>query len=204
MTTSSSGPWVRTLRSASPDLTSERPSRRLLAFPGEYQRRAITSASQRHGAPNRPFTNILATLPAGVGSSDGYWPLPNAPAMSAAFSCLSRAVRPRCASSDDLVTDPMAPLPHRQGVVYLAHRSVWTGPHGEPWSGYWERSDPPGVLGEGSWDSADAAVAWGRDRCDVVIVRLGTPPRLFSAGSRQPDGEELPAWPPADLDQFRS
>jgi hypothetical protein len=91
----------------------------------------------------------------------------------------------------------------RSGAVYLIHGSAgWQDPNDQPWSGYWERGTPPGVLGEGAWPSAHEAVAWGRDRCDVVIVRLGTPPRVFSAGSHQPDGETLPAWPPPDLDSF--
>ncbi len=91
----------------------------------------------------------------------------------------------------------------RAGVVYLGHRSAGlVGPSGESWTGYWERQDPPGMLAEGSWQSAVDAVAWARARCDVVIVRVGLPGTLFSAGDRQPQDEELPVWPPNDADRF--
>lgn len=89
------------------------------------------------------------------------------------------------------------------GTVYLAHRSTGSvGPHDEPWTGYWERQDPPGMLGEGSWWSAAEAVAWARERCDTVIVRVGVPGAVYSAGARQDPREDLPAWPPDDADRF--
>jgi hypothetical protein len=91
----------------------------------------------------------------------------------------------------------------RGGVVYLVHHSAMpAGPHEQPWTGYWEREDPPGMLAEGSWHSAAGAVAWARERCDAVIVRVGLPGELFSAGERQPPGENLPEWPPGDADRF--
>lgn len=87
----------------------------------------------------------------------------------------------------------------RCGIVYLAHRSTGhAGPHDEAWTGYWERRRPPGVLGEGSWTSAAEAIAWARARCDTVILRVGVPGVVYSAGDSPPDDEDLPAWPPAD------
>lgn len=46
------------------------------------------------------------------------------------------------------------------------------------------------------WDSAEDAVAWGRVRADVVLIRLGaSPPQAyFSAGKREPSGPPLSRW----------
>lgn len=48
---------------------------------------------------------------------------------------------------------------------------------------------------------AEAAIAWGRERSSVVMIRLGhTSDTYFSAGDEHPsdDGnDELPRWPPA-------
>src|SRR4051794_35023121 len=46
--------------------------------------------------------------------------------------------------------------------------------------------------------SAEDAVAWGRSRCDVVLIRTGEE-GYFSAGVRNPDPEEYPPWPPPGL-----
>jgi hypothetical protein len=46
------------------------------------------------------------------------------------------------------------------------------------------------------WTNAASAVAWGRERAPVVLIRLGLD-RSFSAGDRQPLGEHLPEWTPA-------
>jgi len=61
------------------------------------------------------------------------------------------------------------------------------------------------VEGGPGWDDAEAAVAWGRTRAPVVIVRLGIGwgnVRIYSAGDRwptviQPDHPVLP-WPPEE------
>jgi hypothetical protein len=49
---------------------------------------------------------------------------------------------------------------------------------------------------------ADAAIAWGRERADVILIRLGhTRGTYYSAGSVEPKPAErdatIPTWPPA-------
>jgi hypothetical protein len=54
-------------------------------------------------------------------------------------------------------------------------------------------------LGEEIEDvSADEAIAWGRERADVVLIRTGDSD-YYSAGAENPDLDDLPEWPPADL-----
>jgi len=83
------------------------------------------------------------------------------------------------------------------GVVYLADDSEGTGADGGPFWGHWETSppDPPALLEDGTWGTADEAIAWGRTRARVVFVRVGSPPRYYSAGDLHPD-PSLPTWPP--------
>ena len=90
----------------------------------------------------------------------------------------------------------------RSGVVFLVHRSTSGSDEDPAWSGYWERMDPPGMLAEGVWDSAAAALAWGRARSDEVVIRIDLPGRQYFAGAPQADREGLPAWPPEDVEQF--
>ena len=101
------------------------------------------------------------------------------------------------------MTEGVHPAGSARGVVYLAHRSSGGGdPRGPAWSGDWERWDPPGVLGEGSWATAGEAIDWARERSAVVIVRVDMPPRLFRGADVDPPGESLAAWPPPDVDRF--
>jgi hypothetical protein len=46
--------------------------------------------------------------------------------------------------------------------------------------------------------SIDDAIAWGRARCAVVLIRTGDSD-YFSAGEHNPDPEEFPLWPPAGV-----
>src|SRR5689334_17319925 len=85
--------------------------------------------------------------------------------------------------------------PVKEGTVWIAedgdpHDSTyWAG----VFSAHWVRPDdgfeegPQGV-------SADDAIAWGRERADVVLIRSGDSD-YFSAGTRQRAGETLPEWP---------
>lgn len=52
--------------------------------------------------------------------------------------------------------------------------------------------------------SVDDALSWGRARADVVMLRTGTSD-YYSAGARNPDPGELPAWTPGavQLDRRR-
>ncbi len=72
--------------------------------------------------------------------------------------------------------------------------SMWSG----RWSAHWEprgtsspREGPQGV-------SASEAIAWGRAQADVVLIRPGDSTQHYSAGHRNPGGDDLddlPVWP---------
>ena len=69
---------------------------------------------------------------------------------------------------------------------------LWTG----RFRGYLDR----GRRCEAEFDdlSAEDAIAWGRARCAVVLIRLGDGD-YYSAGELNPDPDELPEWPPEGL-----
>jgi hypothetical protein len=52
----------------------------------------------------------------------------------------------------------------------------------------------------GTFDSAEAAIRWGRERAPIVIIRLGgSHDTFFSAGdvhAENEDGTPFPLWPP--------
>jgi hypothetical protein len=78
----------------------------------------------------------------------------------------------------------------RHGIVYLAEEPDRDLPFG----GYWDAGDPPALLEAGpGWATAAEAVAWGRQRARVVLLRLLTD-GYVSAGEQQPRGEGLPEW----------
>ena len=90
-----------------------------------------------------------------------------------------------------------APL---HGVVFIAddplplHQGRPPGVHCH-WEG--ERDGQPVFLEHGPAEaSLDEAIAWGRERAPLVLVRLGGS-RYFSAGAEDPQDEELPRWPPS-------
>ena len=58
---------------------------------------------------------------------------------------------------------------------------------------YYEEAQPEG----GWWDSVDDAIAWGRSRAPIVLVRIAN--THYSAGSVRAEDDEdqpLPQWPP--------
>jgi len=69
---------------------------------------------------------------------------------------------------------------------------LWTG----RFRGYLDR----GRRCEAEFDdlSAEEAIAWGRERCAVVLIRVGDGD-YYSAGELNPDPDELPQWPPEGL-----
>jgi hypothetical protein len=87
-----------------------------------------------------------------------------------------------------------------------SERRVWIAEDLDPceslmlsgrFSGYLERED--GSPGETFEDvSADEAIGWGRARAAIVLVRTGDG-GYQSAGERNPDPSEFPAWPPSEL-----
>jgi hypothetical protein len=74
---------------------------------------------------------------------------------------------------------------------------IWTG----RFSGYLDRGRRVAEEFEGL--SVEEALAWGRARCDVVLVRPGDTGWYFSAGARNPDPEECPPWPADGLRPLR-
>lgn len=88
----------------------------------------------------------------------------------------------------------------RKGIVYIAEDGDKERlPRSPRFHGHWESVEPPALLESGpGWANVELAIVWGRERADVVLVRLGVPGTYYSAGYRQPQqGEPLPEWPPA-------
>jgi hypothetical protein len=78
--------------------------------------------------------------------------------------------------------------------------------YGQPrWRAHWESSegDGPGVEGNrvlengGEFDSADAAVAWGRERTDRIVVDAGGD-RFYWAGTAPAPADLTGPWPGED------
>lgn len=85
----------------------------------------------------------------------------------------------------------------RDGIVYLAEDAFddVTDPPAPAFYGHWELVDPPTFLEQGpGWASAEEAIAWGRARADIVLIRIGMPGTYYTAGNRR--DESLPEWPP--------
>lgn len=66
----------------------------------------------------------------------------------------------------------------------------------------WQDDDLDDVIENDDVLGAESAIAWGRERADVVLIRLGhRGDTYFSAGTvhQEPEDEEerLPIWPPA-------
>jgi hypothetical protein len=94
----------------------------------------------------------------------------------------------------------MADSIERRGIVWIA----WPGPVPKG-----RLVDPEGTLFWASWQhdveglldnvdirGADAAIAWGRERASVVLIRLGSDENTFFSAGDEPR-PELPAWPPS-------
>jgi hypothetical protein len=63
------------------------------------------------------------------------------------------------------------------------------------WEG--ERDGQPVLLEQfPAGGPVEEAIAWGRERAPLVLVRLGGA-RCFSAGIEDPSDQELPRWPPS-------
>ena len=102
-------------------------------------------------------------------------------------------------TNDDAWTEPK-PL---RGVVYIAEELADAAVPGPTrYYGHWEADDREGLLEQGpGWDDVEEAIAWGRARAPVVLLRLGrnVPQRHFSAGEKAPEGIRPPGgierWP---------
>src|SRR5687768_7453200 len=90
----------------------------------------------------------------------------------------------------------------KPGVVFVGELAgdepfMWSG----RWGVHWESDDgrdwKPGPDGV----SAAEAIAWGRERADVVLIRPGDSNTQYSAGARAPEPQpddwqsDFPRWP---------
>ena len=96
--------------------------------------------------------------------------------------------------------------PTRRGIVYVAEElRDFAVPGPTRFCGHWESGNPAdGVLEQGpGWDDIEDAIAWGRERAPVVLLRVGeTEPQVhYSAGEEDPSGIPpsggLQRWPGA-------
>ena len=100
-----------------------------------------------------------------------------------------------------------------QPIVYVDRRYVDPDDSVQPWSRIrrlpvepeWVAYCEDGERSEGSpgFDSVEDAIAWGRERAEIVLVRLGGDVEaIYSAGrahaAERTDGTgwRFPAWPP--------
>jgi hypothetical protein len=69
-------------------------------------------------------------------------------------------------------------------TAYIATNATATTLGGPLFVGHLEQIDPPVILEEGpGWDSVAAAIAWGRERSELVLVRVGeSDDDTYSAG----------------------
>jgi len=64
----------------------------------------------------------------------------------------------------------------------------------------WDESTQEGeLIDHGEMTGAEAAIAWGRERSDIVLIRLAhSEEYYFSAGRVQPPDRAYPPWPPSE------
>jgi hypothetical protein len=98
-------------------------------------------------------------------------------------------------------------MPARRGTVYIAPSAGFAGdgrmvdPATASFWVSWQDEDAREGLEDDEIVGAEAAIVWGRERADVVVIRLGhRGDTYFSAGAvhPRPEGNEtaLPIWPP--------
>jgi hypothetical protein len=84
------------------------------------------------------------------------------------------------------------------GQLSVGELRQWTG-HVESYEDDYVERGRPGPDGD-SWETVDDAIAWGRARAPIVLVRIGQV--HYSAGEVHAEDDEdrpLPLWPPDDL-----
>jgi len=96
-------------------------------------------------------------------------------------------------------------MTEKRGTVYIAPsaRNVPAGrmvdPESSLFSVSWQDEVKGEVVGDEEIVGADAAIAWARERADVVLIRLGhTRDTYFSAGEHRAYAATMPIWPPRD------
>jgi hypothetical protein len=96
----------------------------------------------------------------------------------------------------------------RRGTVFIAPSALFPAdgrmvdPDKARFWVSWQGDDADDVLEEDDIVGANAAIEWGRQRADVVLIRLGhSGDTYFSAAvvhEEHDEGEELlPIWPPS-------
>ena len=90
------------------------------------------------------------------------------------------------------------PQPWRRRRRWVDDEPTWTA-----------GCDYVGHTEEGGFESVEEAIAWGVERAEVVLVRLGTSiDAMYSAGSRHATervdgtGWPFPPWPPASWPNY--
>lgn len=108
-----------------------------------------------------------------------------------------RRVRPSPLSS--LLVTYRRAVAQKDGTVFIGEDFddedpwVWPG----RFSAHWEADDGSEFVQGPKGVSLDEAIAWGRSRGDVVLVRPGDSDVYYSAGTSHPtdDSDDLPVWP---------
>jgi hypothetical protein len=98
---------------------------------------------------------------------------------------------------DRLYDDPFdRPQPWRRRRRDASDHHEWTTTTG----------GTAGLNEESGFGTVDEAIAWGRERAEVILVRLGSDlEAIYSAGRRHAtentdgSGWQFPHWPPRDL-----
>jgi len=88
------------------------------------------------------------------------------------------------------------PRDERHGIVWLAEISEFAGVPAH-FSGYWGDESPPRHYEDGpDWPDAESAVAWGRERARIVLIRPAEEGQCFSAGEDDPSWDgDWKRWP---------
>lgn len=85
---------------------------------------------------------------------------------------------------------PVGPVPADGSVIDPERARFWAS---------WQDDEADEPLDDVDLDGAEAAIAWGRERSRVVLIRLGNRgDTYFSAGEEHVANDDgpLPLWPP--------
>jgi hypothetical protein len=103
---------------------------------------------------------------------------------------------------DRIYDDPEYPAPQP-----WPRRRRWFADESE-WQAACERGTAE-TFEEAGFDAAEEAIAWGRERAEIVIVRLGsTEDTFYSAGTRRANqrvdglGMDYLEWPPDNWPEY--
>jgi hypothetical protein len=106
-------------------------------------------------------------------------------------------------------TTPLPRVSGRRGAVYIAPSASFPadGRMVDPDSARfwisWQDDEADEAIEDDEVLGAQAAIAWGCERSDVVVIRLGhRGDTYFSAGAVHPESEDeeerMPMWPPEE------